>query len=376
MTSMPAGNRWLRPVLVSLWLLLTVGLAAEVLCRVWTWHTFTTALEAAPDLRRRLRSTQQSMHALPVARFLEPVARRPLPVFAAEGRTAAPKAWRTPTDYAPQDVRRGPRQVKRQPGTVRVLFCGGSSTFDGYPDAFLRLAEARFGKGKVEVINAGISMADAPANLLLLQRFIPLWTPDWVVAYDGFNDVLRAHIESRLADVGTEEALRNPSAVIGGIQASRGLVTLLATWRAMQQPFPARGADQQIVGAYEALAPLIAKHNGKLVVTTHPVPDYAALTEVERRFFEVELLVAWPALRDVELLARAMTATHLGIRTWARSQPDVKLLDWAAVSPRRAADFLDNCHQTEAADKAHAAALLDLLAADLAAQLQARQAEQ
>ncbi|MBI4229889.1 MAG: SGNH/GDSL hydrolase family protein [Planctomycetes bacterium] len=83
----------------------------------------------------------------------------------------------------------------KPPGTVRILCLGGSSVFcDGIPDAGTwpaRLQEAlrvRAGGGPVEVVNGGVNGYTSSQSLgLYLGRGAAL-SPDWVIAYQGWND--------------------------------------------------------------------------------------------------------------------------------------------------------------------------------------------
>ncbi|MBI4229826.1 MAG: SGNH/GDSL hydrolase family protein [Planctomycetes bacterium] len=92
---------------------------------------------------------------------------------------------------------RGPEVTVEKPaGTVRIVCLGGSSTFcDGVSDDAAtwpaRLQEVLRGAGlpRIEVINAGCSGYTSSQSLgQFLGRCAPL-SPDWVVFYEGWNDV-------------------------------------------------------------------------------------------------------------------------------------------------------------------------------------------
>lgn len=360
-----------RRALIALWTLLVVALTLEVGCRLWTWRTFTQVMERSPELAARLDATRKGMPRMQLERFLLPVAERPLPIFAQTGRAQAPVAWKKPAEIQLEHLRMPPRTQERQPGSVRVLFVGGSSTFDAYPQAFAALCAEQFGAGRVEVINAGVAASDSESNLLLARRLVPALAPDVVVAYEGFNDLVRMRFESKLRKVGLEAARVNPLSVLGKVQASRGVWDVAEAWLSQFASDVDGGAAELWAKSGAELAALTAQSSAVLVLTTHPAPDYAALSANDRAWFAVELQWAWPSLTHLDTLRRGLERINDATRRLA-AQHQALLLDWAAQSPRGRQNFVDNCHQTQATDALHAQALLALLTPTLQTTLQRR----
>lgn len=86
-------------------------------------------------------------------------------------------------------------------GTYRVVVLGGSTVFgigakrpEGTLPAQLRQELSRLMPGrKVEVINAGVPRAASANELLYLETTLLDYTPDLVIAYNGWNDIAATH---------------------------------------------------------------------------------------------------------------------------------------------------------------------------------------
>src|SRR5262249_39252829 len=99
---------------------------------------------------------------------------------------------------------RGPEFGPRKPDVTRVLAIGDSCTYgllspdqtngldflpDPYPGRLQELAEQRFGRGRVEVFNAGVRGYNSYQGLMLLRGELRDVRPDVMVVRLGWNDL-------------------------------------------------------------------------------------------------------------------------------------------------------------------------------------------
>ncbi len=89
--------------------------------------------------------------------------------------------------------------LPKPPGLYRIVCIGGSTTEEGntnettYPNIVERKLQAAFGKGRVEVINAGISGIHSYNERRRIEDFLEL-DPDLIVYYNGVNDATHMHM--------------------------------------------------------------------------------------------------------------------------------------------------------------------------------------
>lgn len=91
---------------------------------------------------------------------------------------------------------RGPELTVEKPkGTTRIVALGDSTTFGGsgeecpYPAQMQQLLDSRYGRGKFQVINAGVEGYGVDYALRLFETRIISLSPDIVVTYIGWNDL-------------------------------------------------------------------------------------------------------------------------------------------------------------------------------------------
>lgn len=125
---------------------------------------------------------------------------------------------------------RGPEFSARKPdGVFRVFVLGGSTTF-GYPESIpttqdtypFKLQEAlqrRFGRSRVEVINAGVTGYSLRTNVVNYATRLTWYQPDLIIVYHAVNDLIITRDETDLfesvvkadAGPGLWEQVRNSS---------------------------------------------------------------------------------------------------------------------------------------------------------------------
>ena len=100
---------------------------------------------------------------------------------------------------------RGPEfSVEKESGTLRIFIVGGSTVFGmgatndnttipGYIQSIINEKEI---DEKIEIINAGIQKSNSKTELALIENKILKFKPDFIVVYDGWND-LRERFDSQ-----------------------------------------------------------------------------------------------------------------------------------------------------------------------------------
>lgn len=87
----------------------------------------------------------------------------------------------------------------KPPNSLRIIAFGGSTTF-GYnlkdSQVFTEKLEERLrrmpGYEKTQVLNAGRICYSAGHNIILIKRLVPQFKPDYVIVYEGTNEVLNS----------------------------------------------------------------------------------------------------------------------------------------------------------------------------------------
>ena len=95
-------------------------------------------------------------------------------------------------------------QKEKASGALRVMVFGGSTTFginlkdhETYPLQLQEKLRAQPGFEKTEVLNAGVICYSAGHNLLLMKRLLPELKPDYVLIFEGVNELLNSWILGR-----------------------------------------------------------------------------------------------------------------------------------------------------------------------------------
>ncbi len=135
---------------------------------------------------------------------------------------------------------------QREPGTLRVLVVGGSTTHginltdaDTYTAKLQKKLRQVPGYEKAEVWNAGVICYSAGHNLILTKRLLPKLKPDYVIIFEGVNERLNSWVMQSLdkVDLGS----LNEYGVIGknysqaGGLMERSILLKFASWFLIRQ---------------------------------------------------------------------------------------------------------------------------------------------
>ena len=93
---------------------------------------------------------------------------------------------------------------QKQPGTLRIMAVGGSTTFDSFVSSDAHTWPARLSEKlrisktgrRIEVINAGVPGYRSLDNLIRLQTELHRYRPDIIILLDAHNDIFASFSES------------------------------------------------------------------------------------------------------------------------------------------------------------------------------------
>lgn len=344
----PGALRWIR--LTSA--LVAVALTIEIVVRIVTFISWRRGLHEFEEIRRRHDAGRAFYPVMNVGVVTGEPSSFPAVVPVRDGppRVIAFGSIDESVFRAPLPV--GPPS----PGIVRIVFVGGSTTYDGYPE----LVGARLGP-RVEVVNLGVPASNSATTLLMMRRFLPRLRPHVVVTYHGFNDLLYYRARARASD----RAARGASATEPAIfveQPSRGVLGLFSH---RDDTLPGIALDGPTRN-YEDMATLAREHQFTLYMSTFGLPSYEQLDAFSRRYYEADLRYLWPLLGDVERYRRDLVAYNARVRETTKKL-GAQLIDVAAVLHGGRSMFRDNCHNTADGQAVHAAAVASALTPLLAA---------
>lgn len=358
MTAAPApGSRRLRRIAVGLAALVLSPVAVEAGTRFVTWRAWNARLQRHPSLAKRVETMPLGTPRMSARAFMEAADRFPAPVFTAGATRSGAPTWTTFAEIKPDALPAPPRSPSPTPGVVRIAFVGGSTTFDGYPERVGEALEARFGKGKVEVVNMGVPASNTATSWVLMQRFLPTWKPHLVVVYHGFNDLTYYEVRSRAIYAMTTGIGEDPEAIFRVQPPSRGLAWFMKN-RSGKPRIPERHWLSDTVftepeNNYWQMTRMGWELGFDLYVTTFARPAYDRIPSNERDFLEADLFFLWPMLGDTARYARTIDTYNDRLRDFAR-RAGTAVIDVAASLTGGLQTFRDNCHRTAEGDTAHA----------------------
>lgn len=331
---------------------LVLVLVAEIVSRVATYATFRAGLGAHPEIERRIAGTAAVYPHLTVEAVTGEPERWPAIIPMPDG---PPRI--EPFGTLPADAFREPLPSTPAPdGVVRIVFAGGSTTYDGYPEAVGERLRERFGDGRVEVVNLGIPASNSATSLVLMRRFLPQLRPAIVVVYHGFNDVVyfraRSAASARLASGAagpSDPAIEIPP-------PSRGLLSWIAPAVDPRDAPISEAALDAIAENYEAMASLGGELGFTLWVSTFASPTYDEIDRDELDYFDAELTYLWPVVGSTDRYGADLARYHARVREVAMRR-SLSVIDVAAAVRGGRATFADNCHLTEAGRALHADAV-------------------
>lgn len=331
---------------------LVLLLAAEIVSRVATYATYRAGLGAHPEIERRIARSSVFYPRMTVEAVTGEPERWPAIIPTPDGPPRIEPFGALPADAFREPLPGGPAPE----GVVRIVFAGGSTTYDGYPEAVGERLRDQFGDGRVEVVNLGIPASNSATSLVLMRRFLPQLRPAIVVVYHGFNDVVyfraRSAASARLA-AGTA-APDDPA--IESLPASRGLFSWIAPAVAPRDTPIGEAALDAIAENYEAMAALGGELGFTLWVSTFASPSYDEIDRDELDYFEAELTYLWPVVGSTDRYAADLAQYHARLREVAVRR-SLSVIEVAATVRGGRATFADNCHLTEAGRALHADAV-------------------
>lgn len=346
-------------VLVRLASVVVAGLLAlEIVVRIATFVSWRRGLSEFPDLRRRHDASRALYPVMNVGALVGDPAGFPAIVPVDDGPprvvpfgSVDESAFRKPLPQAPPAAQH-----------ARIVFVGGSTTYDGYPEVVAERLAERFGAGRVEAVNLGVPASNSATSLVLMRRFLPRLRPHAVVVYHGFNDLAYHRARARAE----ERQAKGASAVEPAMfveRPSRGLLDLL--FARTLDALPAAALDGP-TRDYEAMAELARELGFTLYLSTFAAPAYDEIDAPSRRFFEADLRYLWPILAPVDRYRADLSAYNDRVRQVA-PRIGARLIDVAAAVHGGRDRFRDNCHTTVEGRGLHAAAVAAALAPSIPA---------
>lgn len=332
-------------------------LAMEIIARLATYIGWRRGLSEFEDIHRRHDGSRALYPIMNVGVLLGDPAAFPAIVPVADG---PPRV--VPFGAVDDSVFLKPiPQAAPSPQHVRVVFVGGSTTYDGYPDAVgARLAQ-RFGEGRVETVNLGVPASNSATSFVLMKKFLGRLRPQIVVVYHGFNDLAYYRARARAAERRARGAAENEPAMFVE-RPSRGVLGLLFA-RTVDE-LPAEALDGPTHN-YEAMAALARELGFNLYLSTFAAPSYDETDATSRRFFEADLRYLWPMLAPVDRYRKDLASYNERVRQTA-PRIGAGLIDVAAAVHGGRNLFRDNCHTTVEGRDIHAAAVASTLAPAIA----------
>lgn len=336
------------------WVVLVTLVIADLSARLITHENPESELEDYPTLQSRLRRTEVVSKIMTVEAILDRPDRYPAPRFRrnSEGDVQA-EGWTTFGALRDEDFPRTPAHEQTRQGVVRIAFFGGSTTFDGYPEATGEVLAEEFGD-RVEVLNLGFPASNTATTTLLMRRYIARWSPHIVVVYHGFNDLVyfksRARALHLLATGGRDFDVPVPIEPRG----SRGLWTLLTENRDPRaHPALAVSRFLEPTSFYWDMQRAAWDGGYDFYVSTFASPHTAELSEAHRGYYEADIRYLWPVLGSVAEYTRDLDKYNARVRRFAH-RSGARLIDVASALDAGRPQFRDNCHRTPAGRQAHA----------------------
>lgn len=322
-----------------LWIVVVL-LGLEGVTRLVTWAQFRWRSREFPELRERHAAAREAREALTIGILIDRAAIYPA-VFTSDAGEPRVVPF---GELEVSDFPSPPAHDEPTPGVVRIAFLGERSS---YPALVREQLDAALGPGKVEVVDLGVPGSHSATTALLAERLLPRWRPHLVVVSLGFDDLVfyrgRAQAIARAAR--REARFEDPGVPVS--PASRGLWDLFRLASTDDAPL-AWLEDTWItepMSSYWELERQVSGLGGELWVASVAAPDPGELSEVERRYFALDLELIWPLLGGADTFAADLTAYRAALGTFARTS-GAHLIDVAAQVRGGRALFVDNATLT------------------------------
>lgn len=245
--------------------------------------------------------------------------------------------------------------VPKPEGLFRIVCIGASTTFQGltndatYPAVLEARLRAEFPDRALEVLDLGVSGTLSDYWIDRFDRLMEI-EPDFVVQYNGVNDLIREHAGAWAAGHPWRARLRRSSLL----------------WNAWV-PFPARQWEpflERTRDRFAALDGLLAERGVDHVVGTVAAPDPGTPSAGKRAYLD-RVAREWSggALGDYGQYAALVTLHNEGVLQWAEAHGVPCARPDRAV--RQPSLYIDVCHMQPVGIERLAGAFFDTVAARL-----------
>lgn len=351
-----------RPVRFSRWKwfvisALCVLFLAEAVTRIVTYVAWQLPLLRHPDVARRISGYGKNAPRWTVGQVIRPAGQLVAPVLDPLHPEDRVPEWSTFEEF-PASGFRTPLATSPRPGTVRIVCVGGSTTFNGYPEELQILMDAEFGADRVDVVNMGVPASNSETALVLMRRHLTKWSPDIVVAYFGFNDLVFYTIRYLALFSVLEADLDLDAPPLTLPPRSMGIADLLFDRTPVVDVHPLFRLSRFLypVQNYWQMTRMAWQSGFDLYLSTFAGPDYESMPEDERDEFDTAIRYLWPPLVDTDQYAGALDEYNRRLRRMA-SVSGTPVIDVSAAIQGGRDLFQDNCHRTPAGITLHAEAV-------------------
>lgn len=352
-----------KRLLAAVWITVVTVVVVELGLRLAAAVPDWLALRHHPEIAARLAGTRQVMKLMTYEAVLASIDHFPAPIYGPDKDGGDAPAWGTFGEFPERGFRTLPASDTPPPGVVRIAFFGGSTTFNDYPDQVRALLEARFGPGRIEIVNLGVPAGNSATSLLFMKRFLRRWRPHIAVVYHGVNDLVYYTARAR----GTVEVFSGRAAMDDPAFSpapAPGLLGLLGgsdTRPDGLHPWMAETIFLEPINNYWLMSRLAWSLGIDVYVATFAAPDYAHLPADELAFFDADIRFLWPVLGSRARYAEVLAEYRRRVAAFAAQAP-VPLIDVAARVRGGRELFSDNWHLAPAGRALQAEAVAEALA--------------
>lgn len=353
----PGKSTGITKAIKAILLTICLLLVAEIAVRAGSYLLWKHGLEKYPEVLARFEGSQAAM-AVATPDLYKPIAdggdygKLPIPVAVLGGSEAKPEAANFHT-IPIQSFEGGKLIDKVDSFKVRIACFGGSTTYREYPPALQEIMDKQFGPGVVGVFDFGIPSSSSWTSKILMTRFLPEIRPQFIIVYQGFNDLVS------LIRLGfTRDVEANPDMMIPWLaRPSYGLSTLVfgpSKWHF--DPGRIEEAGQN----YVDMAELAKAAGAELVLGTFAIPSYDTIPEDEAGLFEAHLNYLWAEMGGLEQY-RNYIDRYNSMIVKLGGELGVEVADIAAAIKGGRDLFRDNCHKTNEGNRIHAQTVSNIL---------------
>lgn len=179
-------------------------------------------------------------------------------------------------------------ELPKPKGRVRIVCVGGSTTVEGphndltYPKLLERMLRAHFSSGNIDVINCGVDGMAFPGELERMGDWLRL-EPDLILHYNIINNaswMIMKAMEKALEEGGACQKIKSTAA------QSRMVSALYPRRFFPDTDYYVREVKASALSCLEEMHRVGREAGVSMAVASFAIPDPAALSSDERRFFE------------------------------------------------------------------------------------------